>query len=145
MYINKNSNNLAAETLFKLATDGTTKGGLKAFDEFYTKLGFQSDFRLATRPDTRAGTDQMWDKAEKELKEALSKKGIKAGDKLVLKFDPGLRQFLLKLTSFATLILLVAYIYLGKKIYSSLTLLTQLFRVRFDKIALKTREAIEKE
>ena len=50
--------------------------------EFYTKLGFQSDFRLATRPDTRAGTDQMWDKAEKELKEALSKKGIKAGDKL---------------------------------------------------------------
>ncbi|OGI02442.1 MAG: hypothetical protein A2Y25_01275 [Candidatus Melainabacteria bacterium GWF2_37_15] len=38
-HINKNSNNLAAETLFKLATDGTTKGGLKAFDEFYTKLG----------------------------------------------------------------------------------------------------------
>lgn len=49
---------------------------------FYKKFGFEYDFRLATRPEMRAGTDEMWDKAEKELAEALAKKGIKAGDKL---------------------------------------------------------------
>lgn len=49
---------------------------------FYKKFGFEYDFRLATRPETRAGTDEMWDKAESKLAEALKKKGIKAGDKL---------------------------------------------------------------
>lgn len=43
--INKNSDNLAAETLFKIAGGkysgkiGTTEQGLKAFNEFYSKLG----------------------------------------------------------------------------------------------------------
>lgn len=50
--------------------------------EFYKKFGFEYEFRFATRPEIRAGTDEMWDKAEKELAEALKKKGLKAGDKL---------------------------------------------------------------
>ncbi len=49
---------------------------------FYKKFGFEYDFRLATRPEVRAGTDENWDKAEKELAEALKKKGIKAGGKM---------------------------------------------------------------
>lgn len=50
--------------------------------EFYKSLGFEYEFRLATRPDIRAGSDAGWDKAEKELSEALKKKNIKAGDKM---------------------------------------------------------------
>ncbi len=49
---------------------------------FYKMFGFEYDFRLATRPKVRAGSDENWDKAEKALSEALDKKGIKAGDKL---------------------------------------------------------------
>ena len=49
---------------------------------FYKLFGFEYDFRLATRPETKAGTDEMWNKAEKALSDVLSKKGIKAGDKL---------------------------------------------------------------
>ncbi len=50
--------------------------------DFYKKFGFEYEFRLATRPEVRAGKDEGWDKAEKELAEALKKKGIKAGDKM---------------------------------------------------------------
>lgn len=49
--------------------------------EFYKSFGFAYEFRFATRPEQRAGTDEMWDKAEKDLAEVLKKKGIKAGDK----------------------------------------------------------------
>ncbi|MBI2020720.1 threonine--tRNA ligase, partial [Candidatus Daviesbacteria bacterium] len=55
------------------------------YDEVSNILDMMMEFyksRLATRPETRAGTDQMWDKAEKELAEAIKKKGIKAGDKM---------------------------------------------------------------
>ena len=48
---------------------------------FYKNFGFEYEFRFATRPETRAGTDENWDKAEKDLEEVLKKKGIKAGDK----------------------------------------------------------------
>jgi threonyl-tRNA synthetase len=48
---------------------------------FYKNFGFEYEFRFATRPEQRAGTDAMWDKAEKGLEEVLKKKGIKAGDK----------------------------------------------------------------
>src|ERR1035437_5489658 len=48
---------------------------------FYKNFGFEYEFRFATRPQQRAGTDEMWDKAEKGLVEVLKKKGIKAGDK----------------------------------------------------------------
>ena len=37
--------------------------------KFYESFGFQYEFRFATRPDQRAGTDQMWDKAEKALED----------------------------------------------------------------------------
>ncbi len=49
--------------------------------EFYKSFNFEYEFRFATRPEQRAGTDEMWDKAEKVLEEVITKKGIKAGDK----------------------------------------------------------------
>ena len=49
---------------------------------FYKSFGFEYEFRLATRPETRAGSDENWDKAEKELANAINKKGLKAGDKM---------------------------------------------------------------
>lgn len=54
---------------------------LDMMKDFYDKFGFEYDFRFATRPEQRAGTDAMWDKAEKDLEEVLKKKGIKASDK----------------------------------------------------------------
>ena len=48
---------------------------------FYKNFGFEYEFRFATRPETRAGKDEDWDKAEKDLEDVLKKKGIKAGDK----------------------------------------------------------------
>ena len=50
--------------------------------KFYEKFGFEYEFRLATRPEVRAGSDENWDRAEKELADVLKKKGFKAGDKL---------------------------------------------------------------
>ena len=50
--------------------------------EFYKSFGFEYGFRLATRPELRAGTEENWDKAEIELAQALKKKKIKAGDKM---------------------------------------------------------------
>ncbi len=49
--------------------------------EFYKNFEFEYEFRFATRPDQRAGADEMWDKAEHGLEDVLKKKGIKAGDK----------------------------------------------------------------
>lgn len=54
---------------------------LDMMKEFYEKFGFEYDLRFATRPEQRAGTDAMWDKAEKDLEDVLKKKGIKASDK----------------------------------------------------------------
>ena len=45
--------------------------------EFYSKFNFEFDFRLATRPEVYAGTVENWDKAEKDLEEALKKKKLK--------------------------------------------------------------------
>src|SRR3990167_3817135 len=50
--------------------------------DFYKMFGFEYEFRLATRPETRAGLDENWDKAEKALADALKKKDLKAGDKM---------------------------------------------------------------
>ena len=44
---------------------------------FYKSFGFEFDFRLATRPEKFAGTKENWEKAEKELEEALKTKGLK--------------------------------------------------------------------
>ena len=57
-------------------------GILDMMIEFYKSLGFEYEFRSATRPDIRAGSDAGWDKAERKLSEALKKKGIKAGAKM---------------------------------------------------------------
>ncbi len=54
---------------------------LDMMEEFYKSFGFEYEFRFATRPEQRAGTDEMWDKAEKDLADVLKKKNIKAGDK----------------------------------------------------------------
>lgn len=45
--------------------------------EFYSRFNFEFDFRLATRPEVFAGTVDNWDKAEKDLEEALKKKKLK--------------------------------------------------------------------
>ncbi len=50
--------------------------------EFYKSFGFEYEFRFATRPEIRAGNDEMWDKAESALSNALKNKNIKAGDKM---------------------------------------------------------------
>ena len=43
----------------------------------YRDLGFEDWFvRLATRPDVRAGADEIWDKAEKGLEDALNAVGL---------------------------------------------------------------------
>lgn len=49
--------------------------------DFYKIFGFEYEFRFATRPEQRAGIDQMWDEAEKDLAEVLKQKRIKASDK----------------------------------------------------------------
>ena len=49
---------------------------LDMMTEFYAKFGFEMDFRLATRPELFAGTEENWTKAEKDLEEALKKKGL---------------------------------------------------------------------
>jgi threonyl-tRNA synthetase len=43
----------------------------------YKDLGFEDiDVKLALRPDTRAGTDETWDRAENGLRDALEQAGI---------------------------------------------------------------------
>ncbi len=49
---------------------------LDMMTEFYTKFGFEFDFRLATRPELFAGTEENWEKAEKDLEDALKKKKL---------------------------------------------------------------------
>jgi len=46
-------------------------------NELYQNLGFEVEFKLATRPEKRAGTDEMWDKAEKDLENVLKQKKLK--------------------------------------------------------------------
>ncbi|BBB22588.1 threonyl-tRNA synthetase [Abyssogena phaseoliformis symbiont OG214] len=44
----------------------------------YRHFGFDSvDIKLSTRPENRVGSDEVWDKAEAALEEALDTKGIK--------------------------------------------------------------------
>lgn len=50
----------------------------KLTEEIYKDLGFESyTIRLETRPEKRVGSDELWDKAENGLKEALDKLGMK--------------------------------------------------------------------
>src|SRR3989344_7226190 len=42
-------------------------GILDMIIEFYENFGFEYEFRFATRPEQKAGNDEMWDKAKKIL------------------------------------------------------------------------------
>ena len=45
-------------------------------DEVYRDFGFTYDIKLALRPDQRFGSDADWDKAEQELRDALTANGL---------------------------------------------------------------------
>lgn len=49
--------------------------------DFYKSFGFQYEFKLATRPEERAGEDEKWDKAEQTLQEVLKEKSLKFSPK----------------------------------------------------------------
>jgi threonyl-tRNA synthetase len=42
----------------------------------YDQFGFKPRLELSTRPEKRVGTEEMWDKAEAVLKEALDNRGL---------------------------------------------------------------------
>ena len=55
-------------------------------DSVYRHLGFEDyAVKLALRPDARFGTDEMWDKAEHELREAVLTSGL--SDSIKAKFE----------------------------------------------------------
>lgn len=45
--------------------------------KFYKSLGFAPEFYLSTKPDKAMGDEKLWEKAEKDLKEALKKADVK--------------------------------------------------------------------
>lgn len=50
---------------------------VKIIDNFYSEMGFETTYILATRPEKALGEKSDWDKAEKALENALKKSGIK--------------------------------------------------------------------
>ncbi|MBI1391263.1 MAG: threonine--tRNA ligase [Alphaproteobacteria bacterium] len=54
-----------------------TKSFLQLFGEVYREMGMTDiAYKLATRPEVRAGDDAIWDKAEKTLADALTAAGL---------------------------------------------------------------------
>ena len=54
-----------------------TANFISLLSEIYTQLGFESfDIKLSTRPETRVGSDEVWDKAEAALESAIKKLDI---------------------------------------------------------------------
>jgi threonyl-tRNA synthetase len=49
-------------------------------DRIYRDFGFTYAIKLALRPDKRFGTDQMWDQAEAELRDAVHAAGLATSD-----------------------------------------------------------------
>ncbi|MEL7319329.1 MAG: threonine--tRNA ligase, partial [Pseudomonadota bacterium] len=49
---------------------------LSLADSIYRDFGFEYDIKLALRPEKRFGSDADWDKAEQELRDALSANGL---------------------------------------------------------------------
>lgn len=45
-------------------------------DEVYSDFGFTYQVKLALRPEKRFGSDEMWDKAEQELRDAVAEAGM---------------------------------------------------------------------
>ena len=54
-----------------------TEGFLELFNSVYNEMGLTDiAYKLATRPEQRAGTDETWDRAEQALADALSSAGL---------------------------------------------------------------------
>jgi threonyl-tRNA synthetase len=49
-------------------------------DRIYKDFGFTYSIKLALRPDKRFGTDEMWDQAESELRDAVAAAGLATAD-----------------------------------------------------------------
>jgi threonyl-tRNA synthetase len=50
---------------------------IKLLSEIYNQLGFEKfDIKLSTRPETRVGSDEVWDRAEASLQNAIESIGI---------------------------------------------------------------------
>ena len=65
--------------------ESETADFISLLSEIYTELGFESfDIKLSTRPETRVGSNEVWDKAEAALESAIQKLDIpytvEAGD-----------------------------------------------------------------
>ncbi|MXP10669.1 threonine--tRNA ligase [Pseudoblastomonas halimionae] len=45
-------------------------------DSVYKDFGFEYDVKLALRPEKRFGSDEMWDKAEQEMRDAVEEAGM---------------------------------------------------------------------
>ena len=57
--------------------ESETADFISLLSEIYTELGFESfDIKLSTRPETRVGSDEIWDKAETALENAIKKLDI---------------------------------------------------------------------
>jgi len=57
--------------------ENETKLFIELLSDIYTELGFESfDIKLSTRPETRVGSDEVWDKAEIALESAIEKLNI---------------------------------------------------------------------
>lgn len=57
---------------------------LEFLDSVYGLFGFEYEIKLATRPEESIGSQDLWDKAEDQLRDALDKSGrkwsLKPGD-----------------------------------------------------------------
>lgn len=50
---------------------------MKMLHEVYEDFGFTEIlYKLSTRPEKRVGSDEVWDKAEAALEEALNREGL---------------------------------------------------------------------
>ena len=57
--------------------ESETKLFIELLSEIYSDLGFNSfDIKLSTRPEVRVGSDEVWDKAEQALENAIKKLGL---------------------------------------------------------------------
>jgi threonyl-tRNA synthetase len=56
--------------------ESETKLFIKLLSDIYKDLGFDKfDIKLSTRPETRVGSDEVWDRAENALESAIKKLG----------------------------------------------------------------------
>ena len=54
-----------------------TENFIKLLSKIYSDLGFNNfDIKLSTRPENRVGSDEIWDKAEKSLEDAIKHLGL---------------------------------------------------------------------